>query len=337
MSKKFLEEPKFLFPLTKIDVVKALNWYNQNVDYVDSLNWASEYISKHHNIDVSSILTKEFVVYGNVSRLLLNDCILPDNNLEWHRKKTQDIIDRIQISKKTTNIIQSTEKIVKKIDNTNIALSEIDSMLDTMITSSFTFQPKLQTLSIIKSVNKDSIINHTKKQLNEFQLALIDDDFMEGYSNFSTSNIKKIIIFFQTIITLFTRNVSVRKSRKKTKSQNILKHFKYQQSFSELNLISIHPQRIIGAKVVWIYNTKYKKIIRLTAKSESELSIHRSSIDNVDENLSKSKILRKPNEIIPQILDGGKIFLRDFFDKLKTKESKVSNRINEDCIILRIQ
>lgn len=334
MSKKILDEPKFLFPLTKIDVIKALNWYNQNVDYSDSLEWGSDYIRKNHDIEIS--LTKDYVVYGYVSRLLSNGHILPDNNLIWHTNKTQEIINSSNARKRISNQNPIPEKVVKKLDNTINVLSEIDSMLDTMIRTKFVSMPKIQSLSLIKSINKDSIIKHSKDQLNEFQEALNDDDDLkEGYSNFSSGEIKKIINFFHSIITLFTHTKVPRK--KKTKLANTLKYFKYQKSYSDINLTSIDPIKIIGAKAVWIYNTRYKKIIRLNAKEDSGLGIHRSGIENFDETLSKCKVLRKPEDVIPKILDGGKIFLRDFFDTLKTKESKLTNRINEDCIILRIQ
>jgi hypothetical protein len=51
---------------------------------------------------------------------------------------------------------------------------------------------------------------------------------------------------------------------------------------------------------------------------------------------SVMKKLRKPEQMLPEVLKGGKVFLRNVIDNIKAVESPLSGRINEDTILLRV-
>ena len=53
------------------------------------------------------------------------------------------------------------------------------------------------------------------------------------------------------------------------------------------------------------------------------------------EKSSPAKI-RKPDVILPEVLNGGKVKLRKLMDTIAAKETKVTGRINKDMIILRV-
>jgi hypothetical protein len=51
---------------------------------------------------------------------------------------------------------------------------------------------------------------------------------------------------------------------------------------------------------------------------------------------SVQKTLRKPEAILPEILKGSKVFLRNVIDTIKAKESCLNGRLNRDTILLKV-
>ena len=51
---------------------------------------------------------------------------------------------------------------------------------------------------------------------------------------------------------------------------------------------------------------------------------------------SITKKLRKPREVLPQVLNEGKVGLRGIMKELTTTEMKANGRINADTILLRV-
>jgi hypothetical protein len=48
------------------------------------------------------------------------------------------------------------------------------------------------------------------------------------------------------------------------------------------------------------------------------------------------KILRKPNVTLPEVLTGGKVYMRNLIDGIQAVESPLRGRINEDVVLVRI-
>jgi hypothetical protein len=130
----------------------------------------------------------------------------------------------------------------------------------------------------------------------------------------------------------------VRKKRKTKEKPAALLVTKvnYMPEFEELKLKSVLPEKIIGALQVWTYNTKTKLLGVYNASNAKGLSIKGTTIQNFEENTSTGKRLRKPDQPIKDVLEGGKIKLRKILSELKTKESLLTGRLNSDTIILRV-
>jgi hypothetical protein len=65
-------------------------------------------------------------------------------------------------------------------------------------------------------------------------------------------------------------------------------------------------------------------------------SIKGSSILNYTESKSVQKKLRKPEVTLPDVLSGGKVFLRNVIENIRAVESALSGRINADTILLKV-
>jgi hypothetical protein len=133
---------------------------------------------------------------------------------------------------------------------------------------------------------------------------------------------------------------SIKKQRKprrkkvKTAAQ-LLKLFVYQKSDEELKFNSIEPEHIIDSTQLWVFNTKTRKLGVYYSQEGKTLSVSRKSIINYDEKISIQKKIRKPKEIVPQILTAGKVALKHVMEKIRAVESPIKSRINETVLLLR--
>ena len=87
---------------------------------------------------------------------------------------------------------------------------------------------------------------------------------------------------------------------------------------------------------LWVYNTKNRKLGVYSAIDASGLSIKGSSIINFSSDKSVQKTLRKPDVTLPEILKGGKVYLRNALDGIKAVASPLSGRLNEEIILLKV-
>tara|TARA_R110000744_G_scaffold239382_1_gene356811 strand:- start:1067 stop:1552 length:486 start_codon:yes stop_codon:yes gene_type:complete len=156
------------------------------------------------------------------------------------------------------------------------------------------------------------------------------------------AQVKKFVEFLSSIIndcdTWSSNQKTVRKTRikKPASVEKQVARIKYAKENKELKLVSINPALIVGCKQLWVFNTKYRTLQRYDALGPTGLSIKGTSIKGYDEDLSVRKKLRKPEQVLPRLLDGGKLILRKLMDEISSKPSKPNGRINGETILLRV-
>lgn len=349
-------EPKYAQQITKIELIKALNWYAQNKENKDSEKYASEYFKKHHKIDVSQLIKQECPTFGYVCRLVNNGATLPVENMTWFESKVKQIIkaatDKNKLRKKEKVIDEEDESVRQNNIQTRIAekiseiIGDLEGAIDDIILSSFkdTPSPKAVMHERTKGLHANKIIEHFKKKRVEFDEALSskDEQVIEAYSCYTKSQIKKLVQFCDSVIKdamdIIGNAVKSRKPRKrkaKTPEQLVAK-VKYQQNNEELKLTSVSPKDIIGAMQLWVYNTKYRKLGCYHASDSSGLTVKGSTIIGYSEMKSVQKTLRKPEDVLTKVVAGGKVYLRNAIEEIKAVESKLNGRLNEETILLRV-
>ena len=182
-------------------------------------------------------------------------------------------------------------------------------------------------------------------QLAEYEEALEGScpQLKEGYSHISKKNIKKLIEFYQEITaacTMLMQEAKVNKkprARKAKPAEKIVEKMKYCKSNEPLKLVSVNPTDILGAKELWIFNTKTRKMGKYVAAEFQDLGVKGTSITGFDEAKSVQKTLRKPEEQLKEFKAAGKVQLRKFLEDIKAVDIKLNGRINEDTILLKVQ
>jgi len=127
------------------------------------------------------------------------------------------------------------------------------------------------------------------------------------------------------------------KARKAQPKDKIVAKLKYMKSNEPLKLVSINPTDIIGAKELWIFNTKTRKLGKYVAAEYQDLGVKGTTITGFSEMLSVQKTVRKPEEKLKEFKAAGKVQLRKFLDTINATDTMMNGRINEDTILLKVQ
>jgi hypothetical protein len=126
------------------------------------------------------------------------------------------------------------------------------------------------------------------------------------------------------------------RAKKSVPAEKVVSKLKYLKSDEPSKLVSINPVDIIGAKELWVYNIKTRKLGKYVAEEYRELSIKGTSIIGFSESNSMQKTLRKPEEQLKEFKAAGKVQLRKFLEDIKAVDIKLNGRINEDTILLKV-
>jgi len=203
---------------------------------------------------------------------------------------------------------------------------------------------EMQTAEL-KAPHVRYIVSFYQPEIKELEIVVkkSDEELSEAYGTYSTLQVKKLLKLYQKIndaATLIVDTSKVNRSpRKKTVSADKkVSKLKYMATFAKFGLVSQNPVDIIGAKEVWTYNTKTRKIGKYIATDEAiGLDVKGASISEYSPTLSVEKTLRKPEQQLREFKGLGKVQLRKFLENINAVAILLKGRINENIIILKIQ
>lgn len=228
---------------------------------------------------------------------------------------------------------------------------EIEETIESFSADPESFDPKaFKVLNLlrgkqVKAAHARIIKDFYQRQYDEY-LEVQEgkcDQLKEAYSHLSKAQIKKITIFYHEIISacdMLMQEAKVNRKPRAKKSkpvEKIVEKLKFLKQDEKLKLVSIAPTDIVGAKELWIYNTKSRKLGKYIAGEFNDLGVKGTSITGFDEIKSVQKTLRKPEEQLKEFKNSGKVALRKFLDDIKAVDIKLNGRINEDTILLKTQ
>lgn len=189
----------------------------------------------------------------------------------------------------------------------------------------------------------ERIFEKRKAEIEEAQTKK-DEQLVEAYSHLKSADIKRILAFIDDFLGAVAQYRGVKKATKKASvrkppaKEKLVAKLKYLKNDAVLKLVSINPVDIIGATMLWVYNTKTRKIGCYHAEDMGgALNVKGTTIIGFDENKSTQKTLRKPDQQIKEFLTASKVELRKFLTNIKATEIKLNGRINEDTILLKVQ
>jgi hypothetical protein len=228
---------------------------------------------------------------------------------------------------------------------------EIEDALEQFSADPENFDPKAFKVSNLlkgkqaKAAHARIIRDLYTRQYDELQEAAAgkDEQLKEGYSHLSKAQLKKIIAFYGEVVTacnMLMQEAKVNKMPRKKKAvplDKVVGKLKYKKIDEPLKLVSINPVDIIGAKELWVFNIKTRKLGKYVAAEFADLGVKGTTIVGFDEHKSIQKTIRKPEDKLKEFKAAGKVQLRKFLDDINATDTKMNGRINEETVLLKVQ
>jgi hypothetical protein len=223
-------------------------------------------------------------------------------------------------------------------------------MLENVLDDFYRSEYKSPLPNVYTTLNERSAKPTDVREAMEKYRGLLDDlkdpKAKEGYAHLTRNKKSSYVTFLEKILAdceLYignnrkatkTRKVRLRKRKVKSADQ-LTSKVQFKAEDASLKLVSVSPSSIVGAKAVWLYNTKRRRLTFLAAGGEGTLQVKGTTILRFDPKESKCKRLRKP-EMIHDLMTGTKAYALKQFDKLKVKEISAKGRINKDTMVLKV-
>ncbi len=229
---------------------------------------------------------------------------------------------------------------------------EIENAIENFHEDADNFDPKaFKVINLLKAKEAKAAHARIIKNFYDKQLAEIveatssgaDDQLKEAYGHRNKNQWKKLIAFLTEVSNACTMLMEESKVNRKPRAKKaqpkdkIVAKLKFMKTFEELKLVSINPTDIIGAKELWVYNTKTRKLGKYVAAPYQELNVKGTTIINFSETESVCKTIRKPEDKLKEFKSAGKVALRKFLDDINATDTKLNGRINEEVILLKVQ
>lgn len=281
---------------------------------------------------------------------------------EWLKEKIQELIDlgnkEIQQKQEAEEEKPKIEKpVVSVIDRVREqckdVIDDLDAILDLAVYQADMFAQEAKQTNVmdilqsyeVSQVHARVIAEHYAPILGEYDELLgknVDQQLKEAYSSYKKKDIQALRNFVNNIIEACGMIQDMAKAKRKPKArkapskEKLVAKMRYCASNDTYKVVSINPVNIVGAKTVWLFNTKTKKLGKVVADEQfGQLSVQNNKIVGYDEKNSVFKNLRKPTEQLAQFKEAGKIKLRKFMDEINSVPIQFNGRMNEHMVILR--
>lgn len=348
----------------------SMNWYNQNKTGKELKPQVINFLG-HAGVDKS--LIEQFhrtrdamcgITLGAVAACLVKG--MPRVHLEfnngkdsgaWVINEVMKIIEKgefeevaeVKIIKNVNPIISIQDRIR---DQAGSMAEEIDAAIDNFIMNPESFDPKqFNLVKLLRGKGAKaaqaryikSFYEFGHNELLELSSGNADDQLREAYRHLPRKNVRKLIDFYQYIMDACDQIAAEAKINKKPRvkkikpAEDLVKKLKFKTSDDKLSIVSIPPAQLIKAQSALIYNTKTRKIGLYIARSTDGFSVKGTSLENYTDK-STQKTLRKPLDQLKELKDQNtqKRVETWYAKSIKTTETQLNGRFNEDTIILRV-
>ena len=234
-----------------------------------------------------------------------------------------------RLNEKTSEIIGELEGV---FDDVATGVKNPTKLYDFLVANNVV-QSQLSKYEALYNKRKDELILAQGKT---------DPQVKEGYSHLKAADFKRIIAWIDDLLAAVDQYRGVKKATKKARvkkapsKEKLVAKLKYAKTDTALKIVSINPADIIGSSELWVYNVRTRKLGKYVAAAYKQLAIKGTSIEGFDTDKSVSKTLRKPEEKLKEFAKAGKIQLRKFLDDIKATETKLTGRISEDVVLLKV-
>jgi len=348
----------------------SMNWYNQNKSGKELKPQVINFLGR---AGVDKSLIDQFhrsrdamcgITLGAVAACLVKGMprVHPEFNNgkdsgAWVISEVKKIIDKgdfepveeVKVVKNINPIINIQDRIREQA---GAMAEEIDTAIDNFIIDPNGFDPKQYNLvKLLRGKGAKaaqaryikSFYEFGHNELLELSSGNADDQLREAYRHLPRKNVRKLIDFYQYIMDACDQIAAEAKVNKKPRAkkvkpaEDLVKKLKFRTSDDKLGIVSVPPAQLVKAQSALIYNTKTRKVGLYVAKNSEGFGIKGTSLLNYTD-MSTQKTLRKPAEQLKELKEQNtQKRVETWYNKgVKTTETKLNGRFNEDTVILRV-
>ena len=340
-------------PAYKRNLMLAFNWYNYEKDIKVARSYLRSWVKAQKTIDVKQFDTVVDLctapVYGWLARLATHGAELSAEHAERLNTHIQDLMGEYRVAAPVIEDPNSPKKpsiqdamLEKQREFLGMWEGEFDAfILNDCRSTDFDVFKYMQGNNVARPYAQ-ALGELLTRRITEYVLASesTDEQIIEGYSCYTAAQMRRIIQWLEAGKADVERYLNFKKANQKVRVKKAkpagvqvakLKYLKEHE-----NLKSVSPTSIVGAQQVWVYNIKNRKLGVYNATGSSGFSVRGTSLQGYDPETSVQRTLRKPEVVIPAMMEAGKIALRKVLSDLTTTETRLNGRINEDTLLLRV-
>jgi hypothetical protein len=341
-------------------IMRAFNWYNYEKDMKVARSYIRAWVKQHRPADIKQFdaVVDELTapVFGWLARLDLNGAKLTDEHRTRIATKVADLLGQYRVAKPIVEVAPDpNRKSIQQVMLEKQAefLGEFfEGALDDFIRNDF----RATEFDLYKHMQSENtakqyaaaVVSLCEQRLAELDAMSADEQLTEGYACYTAAQLKRMRSWLEKTSDDAKRFADFKKANRKpvvrkakpagvqVAKLQYAKEARVPGVKGEVVFNSVSPVNIIGAQQVWVYNIKNKKLGVYNATGSAGFSVKGTSLQGWDPDTSVQRTLRKPDVIIQQCLDAGKVQLRKVLTDLTTSETKLNGRINADTIIVRV-
>ena len=257
--------------------------------------------------------------------------------------------DAPKVEKPVVPVINIQDRLREAAGNMS---EELDAAIDSWIMDPEAFDPKaFKIVSLLRG--KGAKAAHARyikgffarnhAELLELASGEADEQLREAYKHNSRKNVKKLIEFYDSIMAACEQIAAEAKVMKKVRTkkvkpaEQVVAKLKFLIKDDKLGIVSVPPAQIIGAQGVVVYNVKTRKVGYYISRGSAGLGVKGTSLQDFTEK-STQKTMRKPAEQLKEFKEQNtqKRFETWFAKSVKTTETNLNGRFNEDTVILKV-
>ena len=341
-------------------IIAAFTWYNYHYGKKEVKECVIDWLTRHDRPRDAKLFARVpdatirnqtgWLCRMNTMGLVLleHEEVRLDNTISEHLSTVKAVKEVVATAEEVVNKPNIQDRLREKMME---AAGELEGMYDELIANEAKLTANYKPMAVIRGMNVapqmvGEIANLWKQRIDELEetIAGKDAQLVEGYSQFGKIQLKNLVKFCELVVSDCGSYVQIKKVERKPRKkkpvskEKLTQKFKYLDEFAELKLKSEPVIKLVEASEAWLYDTKKRKLIHVTADTHvGSFTVKGSAIIGFDATQSLQKTLRKPAEQIRALLAGGLPQMRKYFKDIKATETKFNGRGNENLIILRVK
>lgn len=337
---------------------RAANWYNYFFRSKDHRSYVLKYAKEELKYSATKLRQLKLLKDYELSSYLGHPIRLYYRGWEFTKSELKDFKDEYsklyELSRERVEEIEDVVVTAPKISPRDRMISKVhdtigedfDQLLDSIQDGDFSV--KFDVFKQFKIHGLKSPAVDVFRDLIQPYYEEIDDAYnkkceqaQEAYSHIKRTDQRKLLKLYEGVLSdcnalkdSFKATRMPRAKKPKTADKQV-DRLKYCVENMEAKLTSINPVMIPGSMRLYTYNVKTRKLTEYVSTSINGFTISGSTLKSFDPDQSRVCTLRKPEDIIPQVIKKTPNQIDKVWKTLTTKTTVPNGRINGDTILLR--